>query len=115
MPDVYYCCHGCGSIHEVEAIRRNLHLGQHPIGDPWFPPRSVLGWLERRRVTTLLMRGLWPQVPLEAGPPSCPATTGPFQPPGGLIRSARPRGRPRACVPFPRLPPAQTGGSDAAE
>ena len=60
MPDVYYRCHNCGSIHEAEAIRLNLHLAGNPLGDAWFPRRSLLGWLEHRRLTALLMRGLWP-------------------------------------------------------
>jgi hypothetical protein len=60
MPDVYYHCHNCGSLHEAEAIRLNLHLAGNPVGDPWFPRRSLLGWLEHRRLTALLMRGLWP-------------------------------------------------------
>jgi hypothetical protein len=67
MPDVYYHCHNCGSLHEVEAIRLNLHLAGIPVGDPWFPRRSLLGWLEHRRLTALLMRGLWPA---PAAPPA---------------------------------------------
>ena len=59
MPDVYYHCHNCGSIHEAEAIRLNLHLAGNPLGDTWFPRRSLLGWLEHLRVTTLVMRALW--------------------------------------------------------
>jgi hypothetical protein len=59
MPDIYYHCHNCGSIHEAEAIRLNLHLAGNPLGDAWFPRRSLLGWLEHRRVTMLVMRGLW--------------------------------------------------------
>jgi hypothetical protein len=59
MPDVYYCCHGCGSIHEVEAIRRNLHVAGRPVADAWPPQHRPLGWLERRRAATLLVRGLW--------------------------------------------------------
>src|SRR5258708_30982905 len=59
MPDVYYCCNGCGSIHEVEAIRRNLHVAGRPVGDAWLPRHRPLGWLERRRAATLLVRGLW--------------------------------------------------------
>jgi hypothetical protein len=31
-----------------------------PAGFGSLPARSLLGWLERRRVTTLLMRRLWP-------------------------------------------------------
>jgi hypothetical protein len=57
MPDDYYRCSSCGSIHQAEAVRRNLHLAGHPVGDPWFPWRSLLGWLERRRFGALLMRG----------------------------------------------------------
>jgi hypothetical protein len=60
MPDLYYRCHNCGCIHETEAIRLNLHIEGHPLGDACFPRRSLLGWLERRRVTALIMRGLWP-------------------------------------------------------
>lgn len=59
MPDVYYRCHNCGSVHEAEAIRRNLHLAGRPVGDAWFTQRSLLGRLERRPVAKLLMRGLW--------------------------------------------------------
>jgi hypothetical protein len=59
MPDVYYHCHHCGSIHEAEAIRLNLHLAGNPLGDAWFPRRSLLGWLQHRRVTMLVMRELW--------------------------------------------------------
>ena len=59
MADIYYHCHSCGSIHEAEAIRLNLHLAGNPLGDAWFPRRSVLGWLEHLRVTMLVMRGLW--------------------------------------------------------
>jgi hypothetical protein len=59
MPDVYYCCHGCGSIHEVEAIRRNLHVAGRPVGDTGLPRHLPLGWLERRRAAALLVRGLW--------------------------------------------------------
>jgi hypothetical protein len=58
MPDVYYCCHGCGSIHEVEAIRRNLHVAGRPVGDAGLPRHLPLGWLERRRAAALLVRGL---------------------------------------------------------
>jgi hypothetical protein len=60
MPDVYYRCPNCGSVHDAEVIRRSLYLAGHPIGDPWLPRRSLLGWLEHRHVTTLLMRALWP-------------------------------------------------------
>ena len=59
MPDVYYHCHNCGSIHEAEAIRLNLHLAGNSLGDAWFPRRSLLGWLEHRRITMLVMRALW--------------------------------------------------------
>ena len=41
MPDVYYC-HGCGSIHKVEAIRRDLHVAGRPVGDPTGPLTTVL-------------------------------------------------------------------------
>ncbi len=69
MPDIYYHCHNCGSIHEAEAIRLNLHLAGNPLGDASFPRRSLLGWLEHRRVTMLVMRGLW-----RAGAPGTPIT-----------------------------------------
>jgi hypothetical protein len=73
MPDVYYHCHNCGSIHEVEAIRLNLHLAGNPLGDAWFPRRSLLGWLEYRRVTLLVMRALWRAGRLEESPKAADA------------------------------------------
>jgi hypothetical protein len=61
--DVYYRCHHCGSIHEVESIRRNLYLGQRALGDvAAFQRGGFLGLgrrIVRRRVTRSLMRSLW--------------------------------------------------------
>ena len=61
--DVHYRCHHCGSVHEAEAIRRNLYLGQRALGDAAaFEHGGVRGLgrrIVRRRVTRSLMRALW--------------------------------------------------------
>lgn len=60
MSQIYYRCHGCGTTHELEHIRKNLYYGQRAIGDLQAAARGQLGrLLIRRKVTRALMRGLW--------------------------------------------------------
>jgi hypothetical protein len=64
MTDVAYLCHNCGSVHEVESIRKNLILdlrtaasyelsGHRGILDPH---ARFLRW----RMTWGLAQALWP-------------------------------------------------------
>jgi len=61
---MYCLCHNCGSVHEIEAVRRNLKYNGHAIGDVRAALRGGvlrLGSLRaRRKITRALMRGLWP-------------------------------------------------------
>jgi hypothetical protein len=58
--DLWYRCHGCGSTHEVEQVRRALYLGQRSLGDIEAAARGRLGRrLVRRAVTKRLLRTLW--------------------------------------------------------
>ena len=60
--DIYYRCHNCGSVHEIEAIRQNLFYNGRPAGDIRAARRGGLprpcGW-PRRGITRALMRALW--------------------------------------------------------
>lgn len=61
MSNVTYRCHGCGSTHTVEHIRRNLYLGQRTLGDLQAAARGpgpLARRLVRRRVTRSLLRSL---------------------------------------------------------
>jgi hypothetical protein len=62
--EIYYQCHNCGSVHEIEGISRNLKCNGHAIGDVRAAQRAGVlrlgSLLARRRVTRVLMRGLWP-------------------------------------------------------
>ena len=62
MHDIYYLCHNCGSVHEIEAVRRNLKYNGHAIGDVRAQRGGVLILGSRRarpQITRALMRGLW--------------------------------------------------------
>lgn len=63
MNDICYQCHSCGSVHEIEAVRRNLKYNGHAIGDVRAAQRGgvlrLASLLARRRVARALMRGLW--------------------------------------------------------
>jgi hypothetical protein len=60
---VRYRCHDCGSIHEIDHVRRNLYLGSRALGDVSALQRGgFLGLgrrLVRRRITRTLLKGLW--------------------------------------------------------
>jgi hypothetical protein len=64
MTDVAYQCHNCGSVHEVESIRRNLILdlraaaSYEPSGQRRIlnPRARFLRW----RMTRGLAQALWP-------------------------------------------------------
>ena len=62
MTKVTYRCHGCGTDHAIEQIRRNLYLGQRTLGDLQAAARGPVPLakrLARRRLTRTLMRSLW--------------------------------------------------------
>ena len=63
MSQVTYRCHSCGSIHDIEHIRKNLYYGQRALGTLGaYQRHGVLGVgrrLARRKVTRTLMKGLW--------------------------------------------------------
>ncbi|HEY2505103.1 MAG TPA: hypothetical protein VGI58_01185 [Streptosporangiaceae bacterium] len=60
MRDVAYHCHHCGSTHEVEAIRHNLHVDRRPIATYAASRRGRMGrWLLRRRLARDLAEALW--------------------------------------------------------
>jgi hypothetical protein len=71
---IFYKCHNCGSVHEIESIRSNLFYGETPISTmPAFQPRPTLRPgpnLLRREVITMLTRGLRGRpIPGRAGKP----------------------------------------------
>lgn len=65
MTDVAYLCHNCGSVHEVESIRRNLILDLRAAASyELYGQRGILGpraRFLRRRMTRGLARALWPE------------------------------------------------------
>ena len=65
MTDVAYLCNNCGSVHEVESIRRNLILDLRTASS--YDLSGHRGMLDPRtrflrwRVTQGLARALWPK------------------------------------------------------
>jgi hypothetical protein len=56
---VYLTCRACGHLHEAEALRQSLYIGQQPVGEVQAAARSRLGRrLARRAVTRQLTREL---------------------------------------------------------
>jgi hypothetical protein len=66
MADISYQCHHCGSVHEAESIRQNLHLNQRSIASyalPWLSGVGDGGGVARWRISRGIARGLWPRYP----------------------------------------------------
>jgi hypothetical protein len=56
---VYLSCRACGHLHEAEALRQSLYLGQQPVSKVQATAWGMLGrWLARRTVARQLMREL---------------------------------------------------------
>jgi hypothetical protein len=56
---VYLTCRACGHLHEAEALRQSLYLGQQPVSKVQATAWGVLGrWLARRNVARQLTREL---------------------------------------------------------
>ena len=56
---VYLTCLACGHLHEAEALRQSLYIGQRPVGEVQATARSALGRrLARRAVNRQLTREL---------------------------------------------------------
>jgi hypothetical protein len=56
---VYLTCRACGHLHEAEALRQSLYLGQQPVSKVQATARGALGrWFARRNVVRQLTREL---------------------------------------------------------
>jgi hypothetical protein len=102
MTDVGYLCHNCGSVHEVESIRRNLILDLRTAGSYELSGQQRIlnprAHFLRRRMTRGLAQALWP------GHSRHPR----------LARGRRlAPGSPSAVTDRPIPCPVATGGSDA--
>jgi hypothetical protein len=66
---VYLTCMACGHLHEAEALRQSLYVGQQPVGEVQARSRGGLGRrLARRAVNRQLTREL-----LETSPRALPS------------------------------------------
>jgi len=66
MADISYQCHHCGSVHEVESIRKNLYLNQRSISSyafPWQHHPGDRGRMVRWRLARGIAKALWPRYP----------------------------------------------------